>query len=76
MKNDSSVTDVTGATVKIGKTKKYDAYQVYMYYPKEKTYLVTYWFETGDGYVHYLALEGPEGVEDFLSIPQSFRTTK
>ncbi len=74
-KADSSVTGVTGATVTIGDKKQYTAYQVYMYYPADSTYLVTYWFETEDGNVHYIALEGPEGVENYTSIPESFRTT-
>ena len=76
-KNSSDVTDVTGATVTIGKDKKYTAYQVYMYYPSDSTYLVTYWFEAEDGKVHYIALEGPKelnGVKitDYLDIPESF----
>ena len=74
--NSSEVTDVTGATVKIGKNNEYTAYQVYMYYPADYTYLVTYWFEAEDGNVHYIALEGPASVTDYLSIPQSFRLKK
>lgn len=75
--NSSDVTGVTGATVTIGKNKEFTAYQVYMYYPSDSTYLVTYWFETGDGKVHYIALEGPQelnGVKitDYLYIPESF----
>lgn len=73
--DDDSVSGVTGATVTIGKDKKYTAYQVYMFYPKENVYLITYWFDV-DGVVHYLALEGPEGVENYLSIPESFSLTK
>lgn len=79
--NSSDVTGVTGATVQIGKNKEYTAYQVYMYYPSEGTYLVTYWFEAEDGKVHYIALEGPEelsGVKitDYLYIPESFSLNK
>ncbi len=79
--NSSDVTGVTGATVTIGKNKEYTAYQVYMYYPSDSTYLVTYWFETGDGKVHYIALEGPQelnGVKitDYLYIPESFSLKK
>ena len=29
-----------------------------------------------DGYIHYVAIEGPQGVEDLLSIPESFRLEK
>ena len=80
-KNSSDVTGVTGATVQIGKNKEYTAYQVYMYYPSDGTYLVTYWFEAEDGKVHYIALEGPEelsGVKitDYLYIPESFSLNK
>ena len=72
------VEDVTGATLTIGDNGQYTAYQIYMYYPKDKIYLITYWFEAEDGKVHYMALEGPEEVNDmklsdFLSIPESFR---
>lgn len=79
--NSSDVTGVNGATVKIGKNKEYTAYQVYMYYPSDSTYLVTYWFEAEDGKVHYIALEGPEelsGVKitDYLYIPESFSIKK
>ena len=75
-KEDSNLSGVTGATVTVGKDKKYTAYQVYMYYIQENSYLVTYWFDGDDGLIHYLAIEGPEGVEDYLSIPESFRLTK
>ena len=79
--NSGDVTGVTGATVKIGKNKEYTAYQIYMYYPYDATYLVTYWFEAEDGKVHYIALEGPEelgGVKitDYLYIPESFSLNK
>ena len=77
IKNTGEVTDVNGATVKIGKNKEYEAYQVYMYYPSDSSYLVTYWFEAEDGKVHYIALEGPESynnikLTDLLFIPESF----
>jgi len=80
-KNSNDVTDVTGATVKVGKNKEYTAYQVYMYYPSDSVYLVTYWFEAEDGKVHYTALEGPEKlngktITDYLSIPESFSLKK
>ena len=79
--NSSEVADVTGATVTIGKNRKYTAYQVYMYYPNDSTYLVTYWFEAEDGKVHYISLEGPgelSGVKltDYTYIPESFSLTK
>ena len=78
--NSSEVTDVKGATVTIGKNRKYTAYQVYMYYPNDSTYLITYWFEAEDGKVHYISLEGPSelsGVKltDYTFIPESFSLT-
>ena len=81
MQNNSDVTGVTGATVSIGKNKEYTAYQVYMYYPSDSTYLITYWFESEDGNIRYIALEGPEelsGVKitDYLYIPESFSLNK
>lgn len=79
--NDTSVTGVTGATVTVGKNKEYTGYQVYMYYPTESIYLITYWFDTNDGKVRYIALEGPETLNDveiydFLTIPESFSLNK
>lgn len=80
-KQDTTVSGVTGGTVKIGKNDEYTAYQVYMYYPQDGTYLVTYWFETEDGVIRYLALEGPMEVSgtkitDYLHIPESFTLNK
>ena len=76
--NDPNVTGVTSAMVNIGKNKEYTAYQVYMYYESDATYLVTYWFEAEDGKTHYIALEGPEKIgdkklTDFTVIAESFR---
>ena len=78
---DTHVTNVKGGTVKVGKNKEYTAYQVYMYYPVENIYLITYWFDSGDGKVRYIALEGPETLNDveiydFLTIPESFSLNK
>lgn len=77
----TDVEGVTGATVTIGNNNQYTAYQVYMYYPQENIYLITYWFEAEDGKVHYMALEGPgevneKKISDFLSIPESFHLNK
>ena len=79
--NSNDVKGVTGATVKIGKNKQYTAYQVYMYYPLDKVYLITYWFEAEDGKVHYIALEGPSElngmqITDYLYIAESFSLNK
>ena len=79
--NSSEVTDVVGTTVTIGEDKEYTAYQVSMYYPSDSTYLLTYWFETDDGKVRYIALEGPKELddiklEDYLFIPESFSLEK
>lgn len=79
--NSSDVTGVTGATVQIGINKEYTAYQVYMYYPYDNVYLITYWFETEDGKVRYIALEGPGelngiSISDYLYIPESFSLNK
>lgn len=81
MQNSTDVTGVTGATVTIGKNKEYTAYQVYMYYPADSIYLITYWFEAEDGKIHYIALEGPAELSDtkltdYLSIPESFSLKK
>lgn len=80
-KKDTSVSGVKGATVKIGRNNEYTAYQVYMYFPSDGTYLVTYWFESEDGVIRYLALEGPTElsgtkITDYLYIPESFSLIK
>ena len=72
---DSDVRGVTGATVKVGKNG-YTAYQVYMYYPSDGSYLVTYWFEANDGKVHYLSIEGGDKLAEYTWIADSYRETK
>ena len=77
MQNSNEVDNVTIATVKIGKNKEYEAYQVYMYYPSDDIYLITYWFSAEDGKTHYISLEGKKEVDgvkltDYLYIPESF----
>lgn len=78
----TSATNVQGATVKVGKNSEYTAYQVYSYYPADNTYLVTYWFEAEDGKIHYMALEGPSSssgvsITDFTdTIPLTFSLKK
>ena len=81
MQQSTEVTGVKGATVKIGKNKEYTAYQVYMLYPEDGIYLITYWFETEDKEIRYLALEGPtesNGVKltDYLYVPESYSIKK
>ncbi len=79
---ESGVGEVKGATVTIGKNKQYTAYQVYMSYPAQGKYLVTYWFEAEDGKVHYIGIEGPvvasdgRKLTDYLKIVDSFSLTK
>lgn len=80
-KNDPTVSGVTGSTVRIGKNKEYSSYQIYMYYPNDGTYLVTYWFQSEDGVIRYLTLEGPTElsgtkITEYLHIPESFTLNK
>jgi hypothetical protein len=72
--NDPNVRGVTGATVKVGK-KNYTAYQVYMYYPSDATYLVTYWFEGDNGKIHYISIEGGDKLAEYTWIAESYRET-
>ena len=47
-----------------------------MTYPRDNSLLITYWFDADDGFVHYIALEGPaETVLNYLDIPESFSLT-
>ncbi len=76
MLEDESVTDVKKATTTVGK-EKYTAYEISMYYPDDNIYLYTYWFDTKeDNYIHYIALEGPSSVKDYLTIVDTFSLTK
>lgn len=80
-KNDPEVTGITTDTVTIGKTKKYTATVITMFYPNENIYQSTYWFDGEDDMIHYISLEGPEKVgdkrlTDFEYIPNTFRLTK
>ena len=63
---------ITSAKVTVN---KYEAYQVYGYYPDSKTYLVMWFFEDGEGKTHYIALEGGEDLPDYLYIVDSFKLT-
>ncbi len=78
-KNDSEVTNVISTVGMIG--KKYLAYQVRMYYPKDNSNLYTYFFKADDNKVHYMAFEGPPTLRDvdfseYLYIPESFSMAK
>lgn len=77
-KNNDDVVGVEMTTETIGKYTEYTAYKIFAYYHKTGIYSYTYWFETADGVVHYICLEGPNeyaGIEysDFLFIPGSYR---
>lgn len=79
--NNADVTEVNSKVVTIGKNKKYTAYQVSSYYKSEDLRLITYWFNTDDGVLRYIAIEGPDELDemklsDFYSIPDSFSITK
>lgn len=78
MIDNKKIERLTGVEIVIGKTKEYQADQIYMYYPETDSYLATYWFKTEDGKFRYMELEGPteeEGkkITDFFSIPDSFQ---
>jgi len=70
---DEKVENATGATVKVG---SYTAYQVYGYYPNDNIWLVEWFFEPGDGKVHYISVEGNDRTSDYFKIPDSFKLKK
>lgn len=75
-KNDSSLSNVSIQKYRIG-NQKYIGYKVSMYYIKENVYLDTYWFDIpGDPNLHYIALEGPKGYEQYNNIIDSFKIVK
>ena len=49
--------NIEGATVTLG--DGIEAFQVYCYYPSDDTFLVTWYFDGDDGYVHYVGVEFP-----------------
>ena len=68
--------EVEDATIAKTKVASYDAYEVYGYYPYDNIWLVEWFFEPGDGKIHYISLEGPEYNEIYFNIPDSFSLTK
>lgn len=73
LKEENEITDLTGATVSIA---SYTAYQVYGYYPNEKIWLVSWIFETEDGKIHFLSVEGPDQKSEHFNIPKTFTLKK
>lgn len=68
-----TVQNATGAKVKV---RNYNAYQVYGYYPNDNIWLVEWFFEPGDGKVHYISVEGNDYTSDYFKIPDSFSLSK
>ena len=68
-----TVQNATGATVKV---RNYNAYQVYGYYPNDNIWLVEWFFEPGDGKVHYISVEGNDYTSDYFKIPDTFSISK
>lgn len=71
--NEVGVEKPTGATVKVA---GYDAYQVYGLYTSDNIWLVEWFFEPGDGKIHYMSVEGPDYTSDYFQIPETFSLTK
>lgn len=71
--NEVGVENATGATVKVA---GYDAYQVYGLYTNDNIWLVEWFFEPGDGKIHYISVEGPDYKSDYFKIPETFSLTK
>lgn len=71
--NEVGVENATGATVKLA---GYDAYQVYGLYTNDNIWLVEWFFEPGDGKIHYISVEGPDYNSDYFKIPETFSLTK
>ncbi len=70
---DNPATKAEGAKIKVA---GYDGYQAYGYYASENKYLVEWFFEPGDGKVHYISVEGPDASSDNFKIPDTFSLTK
>ncbi len=68
-----TVENATGATVKVG---SYTAYQVYGYYKADNIWLVEWFFEPGNGKVHYISVEGNDYSSNYFNIPDTFKLTK
>lgn len=71
--NEVGVEKPTGATVTLG---DYTAYQVYGLYTVDNTWLVEWFFEPGDGKIHYISVEGTDFTSDYFKIPETFSLTK
>ena len=73
--------NVTNLNREVKTLGSYVLYEVYMYLESKGTHLTTYWFETPDGNIRYMSLEGPEkyensGFAEFIFILDSFKLTK
>ncbi|MBP5678826.1 MAG: hypothetical protein J6X28_03245 [Bacilli bacterium] len=51
----------------------YSAFMVTAYYPKQKKYITTWFFESKSGKTHYLAIEGPDPNSDHYNTIYSFK---
>ena len=71
--NEENVENATGATVKLA---GYDAYQTYCYYTVDGIWLVEWFFEPGDGRIHYISVEGNDYTSDYFKIPETFSLKK
>ena len=67
---DEGTTNVTSGPATIG---KYNAYKVQGYYSSENIWLDCYYFETEDGKMHYVAMEGPDKNSEYFKIPNTFK---
>ena len=71
--NEENLENATGATVKLA---GYDAYQTYCYYTVDGIWLVEWFFEPGDGRIHYISVEGNDYTSDYFKIPETFSLKK
>lgn len=66
---DEGSESITLGTSTVG---KYNAYKVQCYYSDENIWLDCYYFETEDGKMHYIAMEGPDKNSEYFKIPNTF----
>ena len=71
--NEEGVINTSMASLKLA---DYDAYQVYGLYTNDNIWLSEWFFEPGDGKIHYISVEGPDHNSDYFAIPKTFSLTK
>lgn len=68
--------DASNVQVELDKIGSYTAYKLSCQYISDKVWVITWYFEPGDGLVHVIQVEGLDLDKDYFEIPNTFSLTK